>query len=123
MQERKDDFQERRKHLAGMTEDELEARFWSLADQLTEPLVELARNNTTPSLERSVLLRMGFSSIEARAIVDQVLDHGLIGKGAGHVVFKVARETGKDIREAGLALGEGKLWETAAAAFDKGGVK
>ncbi len=119
MQERQDDFQERRKHLAGLSETELEQRFWELADQLTEPLIDLARTHTSPSIERSVLLRMGFSSVEARAIVDQVIDHGLIGKGAGHVVYRVAQEQGLDIREAGLALAQGKYWNEALAAFGK----
>lgn len=119
MKERKDDYPSRRAHLAGMTEDQLEQRFWDLADQLTQPLIDLARSHTSPSIERSVLLRMGFSSIEARAIVDQVIDHDLIGKGAGHVVYRVAKEQKMDIRDAGLALAEGKYWKEAAASFGK----
>lgn len=119
MQERQDDFQERRKHLSGLSEAELEQRFWELADQLTEPLIDLAKAHTSPSIERSVLLRMGFSSVEARAIVDQVIDHGLIGKGAGHVVYKVAQGQGLEIREAGLALAQGQYWNEVLAAFGK----
>ena len=68
--ERKDDFQERRKHLANLTEAELEQRFWKLAEEVVDPLVDLAYKNTSPSIERSVLLRMGFSSIEAKPIVN-----------------------------------------------------
>ena len=64
--ERKDDFQERRKHLADLSETELEERFWKLAEELIDPVVELARKNTSPSIERSILLRMGFSSVEAK---------------------------------------------------------
>ena len=123
MQERQDDFQQRRKHLAGLSEGELEERFWELADRLTEPLIDLARTHTSPSIERSVLLRMGFSSVEARAIVDQVSDHGLIGKGAGHVVYKVAEEQGLEIRAAGLALAQGKYWNEALAAFGNSGIR
>jgi len=36
--------------------------------------------------------------------VKQVLDAGLLGKGAGHVVLKVAKKTGKDLRAAAQAI-------------------
>ncbi|NLV89160.1 MAG: ornithine aminomutase [Tissierellia bacterium] len=117
---RADDFQERRKHLANLTEEELEKRFWELAEKIVDPIIELARKNTTPSIERSVLLRMGFSSIEAKAIVDGAIDRGLIGKGAGHIVFRLAKEKNLGIREAGLRLVEGEMWEDVVAIF-KGG--
>lgn len=116
--ERKDDFQERRTHLAGLSEEELEQRFWELTEKLMDPMVDLARTHTTPSIERSVLLRMGFSSLEAKSIVDKVVDHGLIGKGAGHVVYKVAKSEQLDIREAGLKLAAGELWSAAEQNFD-----
>ncbi len=115
--ERDDDFETRRKHLAGLSEDELEKRFWDLAGKLTDPIIELARTHTTPSIERSVLLRMGFSSIEAASIVKQVMEHDLLSKGAGHVVYKTAQDRALDIRQAGLLLGSGQLWETAASLF------
>jgi len=121
MEERKDDFQERRRHLAKLSEEQLEQRFWDLADRLTQPMIDLARTHTSPSIERSVLLRMGFSSIEAKSIVEQANDHALIGKGAGHIVLRTAMEQGLDIREAGLSLMAGKYWEEAAASFAKGG--
>ena len=38
---REDDFQERRKHLANLTEEELEARFWELTEKIVDPLIEL----------------------------------------------------------------------------------
>lgn len=115
--ERHDDFDRRRRHLADLSEQQLEERFWALTGELIDPLLELARTHTSPSIERSVLLRMGFSSLEARAIVEQTLDHELIGKGAGHVVYRVAREQGLSIRDAGCKLAEGRLWDTAQAAF------
>ncbi len=65
---RTDNFEERRGHLKNLTDDELKGRFWELAEEIVEPLVDLAKKNTTPSIERSVLLRMGFSSIEAKAL-------------------------------------------------------
>ena len=117
---REDDFQERRKHLANLTEEELEARFWKLAEQIVDPLVELAEKNTTPSIERSILLRMGFSSLEAKAIVDGVIDRGLLGKGAGHIVYRLAKEKGVEIREAGLKLVQGEMWDDVMEIFKVG---
>lgn len=119
---REDDFQERRKHLANLTEEELEKRFWELAEKIVDPLVELAYKNTSPSIERSVLLRMGFSSLEAKAIVEGAVDRGLLGKGAGHLVYKLAREKNMDIREAGLKLANGEMWDEVLSLF-KGGEK
>jgi D-ornithine 4,5-aminomutase subunit alpha len=117
---RADDFQERRKHLADLTEEELELRFWELAGQLVDPLIDLAEKNTSPSIERSVLLRMGFSSLEAKAIVDGAIDRGIIGKGAGNIVYRLAKEKNIDIREAGLKLVEGQMWDDVVGIF-KGG--
>lgn len=108
---RADDFQERRKHLKDLTEEELEERFWQLTSDLVDPLIDLAEKNTSPSIERSVLLRMGFSSTEAKAIVDGTMDRGIIGKGAGNVVYRLAKEKNMDIREAGLSLVEGNNWD------------
>ncbi|MDF3001234.1 MAG: ornithine aminomutase, partial [Bacillota bacterium] len=54
---RADDFQERRKHIAGLTDEELYQRFWQMTEQVVNPLLELGKKNTTPSVERSVLLR------------------------------------------------------------------
>ncbi len=118
--QREDDFQERRIHLAPLTEAELELRFWELADKLVEPLIELAEKNTSPSIERSVLLRMGFSSNEAKTIVDGAIDRDLIGKGAGHLVYKLSNIKNISIREAGLELVEGNMWDDVMELF-KGG--
>ncbi|NLJ78258.1 MAG: ornithine aminomutase [Tissierellia bacterium] len=117
---REDDFQERRKHLANLSETELEERFWKLAEKVVNPLVELAEKNTTPSIERSVLLRMGFSSLEAQSIVEGIIDRGLIGKGAGHIVYRLARDRGMEIREAGLKLADGDMWDDVIAIFQGG---
>ncbi|WP_105617893.1 ornithine aminomutase subunit alpha [Vallitalea okinawensis] len=120
---RQDDFESRRQHLAGLSEEELENKFWSLVEQIVDPMIDLAKKNTTPSIERSVLLRMGFSSIESKAIVDGVLDRGLMGKGAGHVVYRVAKDNNLTVREAGLKLAEGdtELWDSIANVFKGGG--
>ncbi|MCR2042869.1 ornithine aminomutase subunit alpha [Anaerosalibacter massiliensis] len=119
---REDDFQERRKHIANLTEEQLEERFWKLAEEIVEPLVDLAYKNTSPSIERSILLRMGFSSIECTAIVDGAIERGLLGKGAGHLVYRLAKEKNMSIRDAGLKLAEGEMWDDLLAIF-KGGAE
>lgn len=116
------DFEERRKHLAHLSDEELKARFWELAEQIVDPLLELGRKHTTPSIERSVLLRMGFSSIEATKIVNEVMARGLMGKGAGHIVYRMAKDNNLEIREAGLMLYNGQLWDQVMETF-KGGTR
>lgn len=120
--QREDDYLNRRAHLEGLSDDQLKELFWEKIDQIVEPLLTLAKENTSPSIERSVLLRMGFSSMEADALVDLVIDKGLMGYGAGHVVYLAAKETGGDIRQAGLELMDGKHWDNVSAIL-KGGVK
>lgn len=118
--ERRDDFQERRKHLAALSDEQLYARFWQLLDEVVDPLAQLAQTHTSPSIERSVLLRMGFSSLEAKAIVDKCQELGLLGKGAGHVVLKAAELSAQPYREAGLELAQGKLWPQVESEFAGG---
>lgn len=117
--ERKDDFDQRRVHLKNLTEEQLEAMFWELTEKLVDPLIKLAETHTSPSIERSVLLRMGFSSLESKAIVAKAIDHNLLSKGAGHVVYKVAKKRNIEIRDAGLKLAEGEFWEEAPGLFKK----
>jgi D-ornithine 4,5-aminomutase subunit alpha len=119
---RDDDFQARRKHLENLSNEELKARFWELTEKAVDPLLDLAKTHTSPAVERSVLLRMGFSSLEAKPLVEAVIDRGLIGKGAGHVVYKVSVEKNIPLRQAGLEMLEGKHWDDAVAYF-KGGQK
>jgi len=111
--ERDDDFERRRKHLASLSDAELHERFWDLARQVVAPLLELARTHTTPSIERSVLARMGVPSPEATAVVEGCRIRGLLGHGAGHVVLRVARAEGLEPRRAASELAEGRLWEVA----------
>ena len=118
---RADDFAERRKHIADLTDQELYDRFWALTEQVVAPLLELGRKNTTPSVERAVLLRMGISSLETQKIVEGCMDHGLMGHGAGHVVYRLSKEKNISIPEAGHLLAGGKCWDEAAAYFTKGG--
>ncbi len=117
MKRREDDFSARRAHIADLTDEQLEQRFWELAGQITDPLLKMGYENTSPAIERSVLLRMGFSSLEAKAIVDGCMERNLLAHGAGNVVLRLARAKEVDIRQAGLALSEGRLWDEACAAF------
>lgn len=117
---RESDFTQRRVHLKDLTDEQLERKFWELAGKIVDPMIDLAKKNTTPSIERSILLRMGFSSIEAKAIVEGVLDRGLISKGAGHVVYKLAKHKEMNIREVGLQLIDNQLWDEAILLFEGG---
>lgn len=119
---REDDYTSRNQHLAGLTDEQLKARFWELVEQIVDPLLDLAQKNTSPAIERSVLLRMGFSSLEAQPLVDGAIDRGLIGHGVGHVVYRIAKEKGLDVRTAGLELIDGHHWDDAVKIF-KGGKK
>ncbi len=119
---REDDFQARRQHLADLTDEQLKERFWGLIEEIVDPLLDLAKTHTSPAVERSVLLRMGFSSLEAQPLVDGAIDRGLMGHGVGHVIYKIANAKNIDIRTAGLELIEGKHWDDAVAMF-KGGAK
>lgn len=109
--ERADDFASRRERLRALSDEELHAHFWSLAERIIAPLIEEARTHTTPSIERSVLLRMGFSSIEAKALVERFRERGLLGRGAGRLVLELAKAKGIAVREAGTALLAGRYWE------------
>ena len=107
MQERKDDFQSRREHLKHMSDQELRTYFLELSEKIVDPLVDLAYNHTSKSIERSILLRMGFSSIEAKAIVDIIAEKNLLSKGAGQCVYVFSQHKQIPIHVAGLVLAEG----------------
>ena len=109
--ERPDDFEERRGHLRDLSDEELHARFWDLAHQIVAPLIAEARSHTTVSIERSVLLRMGFSSVEAASLVRQLGQRDLLGHGEGRLVLELAKAKGLPVREVGLALLKGQHWD------------
>ncbi len=110
--ERSDDFEQRRAHLRALSDDALHTHFWDLVDKVVSPLIEEARTNTSPSIERSVLVRMGFSSVEAKDLVSRMAERGgLLEQGAGHIILKLATAKRASVREAGLALLEGRWWE------------
>jgi len=117
---RADDFLERRRHIANLTDEELYTKFWELTEKVVDPMLELGRKNTTPSIERAVLLRMGISSLETKPIVEGCIDRGLMGKGAGHVVYKFAGAKKISIKEAGTLLANGNCWDEAVSLFRGG---
>jgi D-ornithine 4,5-aminomutase subunit alpha len=109
--ERPDDFESRRERLRELTDEELHACFWDLVDQIVAPLIEEARSHTSPSIERSVLLRMGLSSIEAKGLVDGFAARGLLGHGTGRLLLELAEAKGITVREAAQALLGGRYWQ------------
>ena len=113
-----DDYEKRRQHLKNLSDEQLKEKFWDLAEKTVDPLIDLAVRNTSPAIERSVVLRMGFSSLEAKDIVDKTLKHGLISKGAGHVIYRLSQLEKIDIRQAGMNLIKGQGWEKVKASFE-----
>ena len=109
--QRTDDFERRRAHLRPLSDEELHRRFWKLVARIVTPLIDEARTHTTPSIERSVLLRMGFSSIESSELVARMLQRDWLGHGAGRQVLELARREGLTVREAGEALLADRHWE------------
>jgi D-ornithine 4,5-aminomutase subunit alpha len=101
-------FEARRERYQHLTDEALKAHFWDLCDQIVAPIVDLAHTHTSPSIERSVLLRMGIDSLTAHGVVDRVHQAGLLGKGAGHVLLRVAEKQGCDLRAAAAAILEDK---------------
>ncbi|PKQ38250.1 MAG: ornithine aminomutase [Actinobacteria bacterium HGW-Actinobacteria-1] len=114
---REDTFREARKHLEGLSDEALEARFWDLAQQCVDPLVELARTHTSPSIERSVLMRMGIDSRTCMAVVTECETRGFLGHGAGHVVYLCMQAWSCDAPAAAARLANGEGWDIAAAKF------
>jgi D-ornithine 4,5-aminomutase subunit alpha len=113
---REDTFSTQRAHLEGLTDEQLEARFWELGGQVVDPLVELARHHTSPSIERSVLMRMGVDTVTSMAVVGECEKRGLLGHGAGHIVLVCMQAWGCDAAEATRRLAGGEGWDGPVAA-------
>jgi D-ornithine 4,5-aminomutase subunit alpha len=112
---RPDTYQEVRKHLAELDEKQLETRFWELSQRCVAPLVELARTHTSPSIERSVLMRMGIDSRTCMAVVAECEKRRLLGHGAGHVVWVCMQAWGSTAPEAAGRLAAGEGWDVVEA--------
>ncbi len=99
-------YEKRRTQLGRMTDDQLKQKFWDLCDKIAEPLVDLSKTHTSPSIERSVLMRMGIDSFTSAGVVSKVHEAGLLGKGAGHCVLKVSQKFNTDIRTAAKRIAQ-----------------
>jgi D-ornithine 4,5-aminomutase subunit alpha len=106
-----DDYTARNTHLKEMSDEKLRSYFWELVDKIIEPIIDEAKNHTSPSLERSILLRMGFSSMENKTIVNKMLERGLLGHGAGKIILQLAKDKDITVRNAGMGLIQDELWE------------
>ncbi len=104
MKSRNDDYLERKEHLSKLSKQELKSYFFELTDKILDPLLDLAYDYTSPAIERSVLMRMGFSSLEAKGITDKIYEHNLLMHGAGHLVYIYSKDKKMTIRDAGLAI-------------------
>lgn len=97
-------FHEKRKHLQVMSDEELHNYFWDLTKKIVDPLIDMAKTHTSPSIERSILLRMGLNSMESQVIVQKCIENNLISKGAGNVLYKYAKAQKISISEAANVL-------------------
>lgn len=110
---REDDYLTRRESIAHLSDEELKEKFWENIETIVDPLLDQAYKYTSPSIERSILLRMGFSSLEAKPLVEMAIDYGMMKYGVGHVVYVVGKKTGLSIRDAGMKLIDGEYWDLA----------
>ena len=115
---RGDDLERRRAHLKDKSDEELFDYFWELAGKVVQPMLDAGKIYTTPAVERSVLLRMGLSSIEAKPIVDGLIERSLLGHGAGNTVWRLSEKLGVSVREAGVALAEGRHWDLVPGLYE-----
>lgn len=111
MEQQVNNYEVRLEELSQLSDEELYLRFWHLAERLVEPLVDYARTHTTPSIERSVLMRMGFTSLEAQPFVQKSIEQGMIGKGCGAILLEYAQKHSTSIRQAYTALMETGRWD------------
>lgn len=111
-------LQERAEVLSSLSDEALYQKFWELADKLARPLIEFSQIHTTPSIERSVLMRMGFNSVQAKNFVDRCVKEGIIGKGAGGVLFNYARQNNMDLFSAFDTLMSLGNWKTVVCEKD-----
>ena len=99
-------YEKRLAELHKLSDEELKNRFWELCNKIVEPMVEYGKHYTSPSIERSVLLRMGIDSLTTQTLVKKINEAGLLGKGAGHVVLKLSQKENISIQEAAKKIAE-----------------
>jgi len=58
---------------------------------------------------------MGFSSSEAKSLVQAIQERDLLDRGSGRLVLELARKNGMTVHEAGAALLRGLHWEELGA--------
>jgi D-ornithine 4,5-aminomutase subunit alpha len=63
---------------------------------------------------------MGISSQETKPIVEGCMDRGLMGKGAGHVVYRLSQSRHISVKEAGALLARGQGWDEVTELFQSG---
>ena len=78
---REDDFAKRRveKGIADLTDEQLYDKFWEMCSKVVDPLLELGTKNTTPSIEKTILLRIGVSSLDTQKIIEGAIYAGNSG--------------------------------------------
>lgn len=109
--ERVDVYTSRRRALASVSGEEPQETFWKLSGEAVDTMVEEARTHTTPSIERAVLLHMGFDSSESARLVEWMEELNLLGQGAAQLIQALAKQKKLTMREAGMALLGGKYWD------------
>ena len=117
---RPDTYRDVRAHLDAYSDEELEAYFWELSGKIVDPLVELARTHTSPSIERSVLMRMGLDSLTCQGVVAECEKRGMLGHGAGHIVWRASQKWFCTTAQAAGRLADGGGWDEVAAWWGEG---
>jgi len=82
------------------TDEQLYDLFWQATADLVDPLLTMAQEYTSPSIERSVLLRMGANSVEAKAIVEKCVESEILTYGAGHFIYFIKNHSELSLKEA-----------------------
>lgn len=101
-------FESRMQKLKELDDTELRTKFWELCSSIVKPMLDYGNKFTSPSIERSILLRMGIDSVTSQAVVNNILNAGLLGKGAGHVVMKLSEKHKISIKDAAVKITDDK---------------
>lgn len=117
---RADDFAERRKHIANLTDQELYDRFWALIRAGGCPAAGAGPQEYHPLGRACRAAADGHLLSGNPEDCGGLYGHSLMSHGAGHVVYKLSREKNLSIPEAGHLLAQGKYWDEAAALFKEG---